>query len=565
MLKEGAERESHPVNASSPLTIATMLLVLVPCLARAQATQPPAPAPTPAPSTELPPAASTSASTAASTSASTAGAPAPQPEPAPASPAVAVAAPAPPGAPIPSPSAVEFASLRLMRDKAIITQGEYDSAVRDLTESTGFRAPEQGTVVLGKWATTMYGFVEDDNIYDTTRSFNDLAGAGLVARAETQAGQNGRFTASVRNSRIGFRLKAPELSNGVRASAMLEMDFLGTQAVGSGSGQVSEGAFFTSPLLRIRHFNFKVETPIVDLLVGQYWQLFGWQSVYQPNSVELQGLPGELYSRTPQVRITKTIKAHPVTIELALAATRPVQRDSAAPDGEGGIRVALDTWTGVQTVGATGSTVSPLSVAATGLLRHVAVDQFSASPKSTKDIGLSAFALDAFVPVIPGTKTRKDNSFSLNGEYATGYGFADMYTSLSGGVAYPPLPAPAGGGTAPAYTPNIDSGIVSYDAGGGLHGIQWTTFLIGAQYYVPGLDGALWISGNYSHTSSDNAGRFGAPAKVRQVEDWFDVSLFVDPTPAVRIGIEYANYNDMYFDGNHAINHRGQLSGFFIY
>jgi len=452
-----------------------------------------------------------------------------------------------------------------MRDKAIITQGEYESAIRDLTESTGFRAPEQGTVVLGKWATTMYGFVEDDTIYDTTRSFNDLAGAGLVARAETQAGQNGRFTVGVRNSRIGFRLKAPELSNGVRASAMLEMDFLGTQAVGSGSGQVSEGAFFTSPLLRIRHFNFKVETPIVDFLVGQYWQLFGWQSAYQPNSVELQGLPGELYSRTPQIRITKTIKAHPVTVEVAVAATRPVQRDSAAPDGEGGIRVALDTWTGVQTVGATGSTISPLSVAATALLRHVAVDQFSASPKSTKDLGLSAFALDAFVPVIPGTKARKDNSFSLNGEYATGYGFADMYTGLTGGVGFQPLPTPAGASTAPTYTPDIDGGIVSYDAGGGLHGIQWTSFLIGAQYYVPGLDGALWILGNYSHTSSDNANRFGAPAKVRQVEDWFDVSLFVDPTPAVRIGIEYANYNDMYFDGNHAINHRGQLSGFFIY
>jgi hypothetical protein len=467
--------------------------------------------------------------------------------------------------PAPRASAVEFASLRLMRDKGIITQGEYDSAVRDLTESTGFRAPEQGTVVLGKWATTLYGFVEDDNIYDTTRSFNDLAGAGLVARAETQAGQNGRFTVGVRNSRIGFRLKAPELSNGVRASAMLEMDFLGTQAVGAGTGQISEGAFFTSPLLRIRHFNFKVETPIVDFLVGQYWQLFGWQSTYQPNSVELQGLPGELYSRTPQIRITKTIKAHPITIELAVAAARPVQRDSAAPDGEGGIRVALDAWTGVQTAGATGSTVSPLSVAATGLLRHVAVDQFSASPKSTKDLGISAFALDAFVPVIPGTKARKDNSLSLNGEYATGYGFADMYTGLTGGVGYPPLPSPAGGGAAPVYAPDIDNGIVGYDAGGGLHGIQWTSFLIGAQYYLPGLDGAVWISGNYSHQSSDNAAKFGSPAKIRQVEDWFDVNLFVDPLPAVRIGIEYANFNDMYFDGNHAIHHRGQLSGFFIF
>jgi hypothetical protein len=43
------------------------------------------------------------------------------------------------------------------------------------------------------------------------------------------------------------------------------------------------------------------------------------------------------------------------------------------------------------------------------------------------------------------------------------------------------------------------------------------------------------------------------------------VNLFVDPVPAVRIGAEYANFNDVYVDGTHAINHRVQLSGFFIF
>jgi hypothetical protein len=485
---------------------------------------------------------------------------------------------APPAAPPPGAStklSVEFTSLRLMREKGVISQAEYDSAVKDLTESTGTRAPEQGTVVLGKWATTLYGFVESDNIYDTTRSFNDLAGAGQVARAEAQGGQNGRFTMGVRNSRLGFRLKAPEVGGGVRASAMLEMDFLGTQAIGTGTGQVSEGAYFTQPLLRIRHFNFKVETPIVDFLVGQYWQLFGWESAYQPNTVELQGVPGELYARTPQIRISKTIKAKPVTVEIAVAATRPVQRDASTPDGQGGIRFAIDSWTGVQTVGATGTQISPLSIAATGLLRHVAVDQWAASPKTTNDLGMSAFALDAYIPVIPGTKTSKDNAFSFNGEYATGYGFADMYSGLSGGVGFPALPTPAGMTTAPTYTPDIDSGLVTYDTGGGLHAIQWTTMLLGAQYVLPGTQGGVWISGNYSHSSSDNAAKYvsastaaayaTALSKLRDAEDWFDVNLFFDPVPAVRVGLEYANFNDMYFDGHHAINHRGQVSGFFIF
>jgi hypothetical protein len=473
---------------------------------------------------------------------------------------------------------IEAASLRLMHEKGIISQAEYDSAIRDLTESTGQRAPDQGTVVLGKWATTLYGFVEQDNIYDSTRSFNDLAGMGAVARTEAQGGQNGRYTASVRNSRIGFRLKAPAIGE-VRTSAQLEMDFVGNQPplFTQATGGISEGAFFANPTFRVRHMNFKVETPVVDFLVGQYWQLLGWQSVYQPNTVELQGVPGELYSRTPQVRISKTIKLSPVTVELAIAATRPVQRDSATPDGQGGIRLAIDSWTGVQTVGSTGTTVSPVSIAATGLLRHVAVDNWVAKPNSTNDLGLSAFAVDAFLPVIPGTKAKKDNSFSFQGEYATGYGFADMYTGLGAGPSptYPALPNPMNTSPAPTYTPDIDNGIVMYDNGGGLHGIQWTTMMVGAQYYLPATNGTVWISGNYSHSSSNNLAKYLTPnaktgltnilPSVIDCEDWFDVNLFVDPTPAVRIGIEFAEFDTMYFDSHHARNYRGQLSGFFIF
>jgi hypothetical protein len=55
-----------------------------------------------------------------------------------------------------------------MREKGIISQAEYDSAIRDLSETSGARAPDGGTVVMGKWATPLYGFAEADNIYDTS-------------------------------------------------------------------------------------------------------------------------------------------------------------------------------------------------------------------------------------------------------------------------------------------------------------------------------------------------------------------------------------------------------------
>jgi hypothetical protein len=460
-----------------------------------------------------------------------------------------------------------------MREKGVITQAEYDSAVKDLGETSGAHVGEEGTLVVSKWAATIYGFVEADNIVDTTSSFNDLAGTAAVARASSEAGRNPRFTMAMRNSRLGFRMKAPEF-NGIRASGVLEMDFLGTQLPVCNNGQGycgSEGAFFSNATMRIRHGYLKVETPIVDILAGQYWQLFGWQSVYNPNTVEIQGVPGELFARSAQLRVSKTIKASPIIFEMAVAASRPVDRDSGFPDGQGGIRFGIDAWQGVQTVGSTGTQTSPLSIAATGVLRHVAVNNFSATPTYTNELTMGAFAIDGFLPIIPGTKEHRGNSLSLNGEFVRGSGIADFYTGLTGGASFGNLPLPAGAAPGTAATPfaaNIDNGIVAYDSNATLHSIDWQTYLVGGQYYLPGVDGKIFVSGNYSHIFSDNIALWTSAAntgKVTSVEDWFDVNLFLDPTPSVRVGLEYANFNTQYVDGQHAINHRGQLSGFFIF
>jgi hypothetical protein len=124
------------------------------------------------------------------------------------------------------------------------------------------------------------------------------------------------------------------------------------------------------------------------------------------------------------------------------------------------------------------------------------------------------------------------------------------------------------------FNANIDNGIVTYDANGGIHGIQWTTVLVGAQYYFPGLDGNLWISGNYSHAESPNIDTYtnkpgvvgsGAPTAVFKSYDWFDAMIFGRPVPPVLFGLEYANFFTRYVDGAHGLNHRVQLSGFYIF
>ena len=67
----------------------------------------------------------------------------------------------------------------------------------------------------------------------------------------------------------------------------------------NGTDTITETAFYVNPALRIRHAWFKIETRIVDLLFGQYWNLYGWQPYFFPNTVDLQGLPGQVFSRTP--------------------------------------------------------------------------------------------------------------------------------------------------------------------------------------------------------------------------------------------------------------------------
>lgn len=455
---------------------------------------------------------------------------------------------------------IELTSLNLLLQKGIITQAEYDSAMHDLADTVGVQAGEAPTLVIGRWSTTLYGFVEADAIFDSTESFNDLAGNAQVARTDTYAGNHDRFMFGVRNSRVGFKLRAPEF-HGVRASAMLEMDFLGNQPPNA-----SEAAFFTSPTFRVRHMNLKVETPIVDVLIGQYWQLFGWQSLYQPNTVDIQGIPGELYSRTPQIRLSKTIKTAPVTVEVAATIQRAPQRDSGYPEGQAGARLAVNKWTGLTTSGSTGTSIQPLSIAVTGDLRRFQLPEFTAAPKASVDSSLGwGVAADALIPILPARPDKKGNALTLTAEYAWGYGTADLYSGLNGGVAFPALPNPMMLNPAPTYTPNVDPGLVVFDTDGTLHLIQWQSYIFGLQYYLPGLNGRGWVSANYSHMDSDNSRRHGAPTKVRTAEDWFDVNLFADVTPAVRLGLEYAFFRDQYADGDTPVNHRVQFSAFYLF
>ncbi len=412
--------------------------------------------------------------------------------------------------------------------------------------------------VSSTFSAKLYGFVEADAISDSTRSFNDVAGNANIARSGTPAGDRGRFQTSIRNSRFGLKLSGPHSAE-VKTSAMLEMDLMGNQPPNA-----SEAAFFNNAGLRVRHAMIKLETPFVDVLAGQYWELFGWQSSFHPNTVEIQGVPGQVYSRTVQLRLSHVFKTAPVNVELALAGARPLNRDSALPDGQAGVRFMLNDWKGLHTAGSTGTGVDAAAIGVSGVWRQFKVLEFSAKPEAERTKTGAGLSIDALLPIIRATENGRANALTITASFVNGTGIADQYTGLSGGIGFPALPNPSGTMPAPTYTPNIDGGLVTYGADGRLHAINWQSYIAGIQYYLPPA-GNVWVSANVSHMKSSNIDSWGDPSKVFTESLWADGNLFWDVDGALRVGAEYAYFRQKYADGQDAKNHRLQFSAFYIF
>ena len=413
-----------------------------------------------------------------------------------------------------------------------------------------------------RWAVTLYGFVEADLIYDTTRSYNDSIGSALVARKETYEGRNGRTQFSIRNTRLGFALESPQVGP-VKPSAVLEADFFGHQETPPATSEVT---YFSSPVLRLRHAFVKLENPYVNVLMGQTYDVFGWQNYFSPCSLEFLGLPNQLFSRNMQLRVSHTFYATGVvSLDVAASAVRPAQRDAEVPDANAGLRLSVNRWKGITTPGNVGTVALPLSLGVSGTVRQFKVDWFTPPPvqhsNSATGWGLS---VDALVPVIPAASADdRGNRLTLIGSFVKGTGIADLITS-GGGAQFQPLPNPGQASPPFVYTPDIDNGLVTFDRNGVLHTIAWQAFRVGLQYYLPPT-GRLFFSGNYTQSHSGNLAKLFLPGNseiellgtIAHTSRYADANLFWDVTPAARIGVsgQYTQVN--YLDGTKPHNIRG--------
>jgi hypothetical protein len=461
--------------------------------------------------------------------------------------------------------------------------------------------PEPLTPAMSKWQFTFSGFVELDMMRDSTQSFTDAPNNNPLMRSDgslpaflplgtqppvgtTYGSNHPRLQATARNSRFAFKIAAPDY-DGIRTMASIDLDFIGNQAPNTG-----ESAFFTNPTPRLRSAYFKAESDVIDVLVGQYYGLFGWQPLFFPATDSFLGIPNQIFGRTPQIRVSKTLKSDAVDVQLAVAALRPAQRDSGVPDVQGGLRVALNGWKGAHGSGSGQATVDAMSIGVSGVFREFRVAEFSNNATCSGCIGDPTTAtkvskakgygvsIDALIPIIPAKSIEdKGNALTLTGSFVTGAGIADLFTGgLTGGVHFP-FPQGPGGNNTGTYTSNIDPGIVQYslveDPVNGEKGlmrvIRWQAYMAGLQYFLP-PSGKLILTGNFSASKSTNLAQSvpdgGDPSRTFYKALYYDANVFADVTPAVRMALSYQHIGQTFVANNgKEKNERFELTGLYFF
>ena len=470
-------------------------------------------------------------------------------------------APPPAAAPAPAPAPPKYTD-------QISPEAMRKLTWRDVVVVSGPRADADPQWMWARWRSNLYGFVELNAMHDSTQSYGASANNLTLARPGTYAGLHGRTQMTANNSLFGFVIKAPEFSGGLHPMAHVEVDFFGVQP-----SDATEQSLFASPSVRMRLFYFRIKQELgergaIELLVGQYHDLFAWGgSGFYPHSVAFLGIAGEVYHRNPQIRATTTIPLCCVSIDVAAAAVRPVQRDSEMPDVQGAIKVSVDKWRGIGAQGFGQPDSQPLAVGFSGVWRRFAVAEFLPVPGDPK-IGYGwGLAANAFVPIIRGHSAMdRRNALSLNAELTTGSGISDLYTGLTGGALFPTLPNPSGMMPPPLYRPNIDSGIVTFDADGNLKTIDWRAVVVGFQYYLPIAYGRVWVSANYSQLKSANILSLtpeNSRGAVFYYQDYVDGNAYAALTPAVQLGLSYQwthqVFGDRPFGGPHPESHNNRV------
>jgi hypothetical protein len=141
-----------------------------------------------------------------------------------------------------------------------------------------------------------------------------------------------------------------------------------------------------------------------------------------------------------------------------------------------------------------------------------------------------------------------------------------LYTpGTLGGAGFPALPNPGAVTPAPTWPQDIDNGLVTYDLAGVLHTIQWKTYMVGGQYYLP-PSGRVWLAASYGHAESADVAHYDlAPEKVVTKYVFWNVVTFVNVTGPMNVAGEFARVKQTYGDGKVATNDRFIMTVYYTF
>lgn len=497
-------------------------------------------------------------------------------------------------------------TLRLLLDKGIITQQEYDQAVEEehraaaeeeqRTQDEAQRLATAQAEPLGTSAlsfrtkhglqVTMGGFLEIDFIGDSTRSFREIIGNQAVLRSDTVGGANSQLISSPRNSRITFDVQAPE-REGIKSRLYFAMDFLGNQSAYGPSTGLSEYSYYGSPVPRIFQLYFKVESSLVDVKVGQDWSQFGFMSQYSRGTVSVAATPANMFNRWIQASLSKELRlTDTLSLTPVFSIERPPQADDTLPSFVTGVQLAYHVLQAPYTGASSNeNSLKPLSFQISGVGRRLEANSggpTSASgtqPSLNSQSHVTGWGISSalFLPILPSRDGTMGNTAHLVMEGVTGAGIADMFNGLSWGICNPACGGTGStgfGGAAFGQT-NIDGGLAAVNSQTGtFEAIRTTSMMVHATYYLPD-DGKTWIGGGYGTIYSSNANQMtctvsaafcgGAVRTAQSIyirDSTYYAYLFHDFTPEIRAGLETNWVRTTYADGVNAENRRIQLSLF---
>ena len=416
-----------------------------------------------------------------------------------------------------------------------------------------------------EWRFLAGGFVELEMFADSSRSFTEVVGDAPVARNGTLAGDNGRTEFSVRNSRLDFSI-LPPAGESWKTKGYLEFDLLGYEA-NPGVNSQSESNYFVNATFRLREAILQADSGGWFIMAGQYWTLFGWQMAYLMPSVSDAPVPGEMYERTPQVTLIKTISLDEQNnLFPAVSLTRPVQRDSQIPGIDAGLRATFGGRKAASSAATSDIKVQSMSAAITGSLREFESQTPGGSLSDKTHYLGSAIAADVFLPIITVSDVADlQNSLTITGEFTSGQGYGDQFPNWTGG-----LPQPLSTTTTPPAAENLDAGQGDFDSTGSFQLIHLQTWNLSMQYFLP-TETPTFISAGYGQLYSNNIDTLvnattgltsGGNVPYDRAETFF-ANVMHDFTPHVRVALEISHVRTHYADDWQPHNNRLQVSTWF--